>query len=134
MTALPKTSIALGFKIEPQSSKTYRYDFEAKRIIGTVDGLHAMVQAVRKAINTIRYSERIYSGGYGSEIHALIGRGLPYVEATIRQVLTETFQDDSRIKAIKKCKVERTTSDTLTVTAELLTEYGEIYLTHGLEG
>lgn len=134
MAALPKTAQALEFKIEPQSTKTYRFDFDAKRIVGTVDGLQAMVQAVRKAINTIRYSERIYSGGYGSEIHALIGRGLPYVEATIRQVLTETFQDDSRIKGVKKCTVERTAGDALTVTATLATEYGEIYLSHKLEG
>ena len=132
--ALPEIASASDFKITTQPTKTYALDFEHKRIVGDVDGLAAMVQAVRKIITTERYSERIYSGDYGGEIEGLIGQALPYVKAKIRMLLEEAFSADRRIKGLRRLDVMQTECDALEIRAYVATEYGEIYVEHTLRG
>ena len=132
--ALPETASAADFRITTQPTKTYAMDFENKRIVGWVDGLDAMVQAVRKAISTRRYAERIYSGDYGSELDNLIGKAVGYVRATIRLVLEETFSADSRIRGLRRIDVEQRDCDSMQVNATVLTEYGEIYTEQTIRG
>ena len=48
--------------------KTYRLDLDSGRIIGTVDGIEAVNQAIRKAIITARYKCLIYDDDYGGEL------------------------------------------------------------------
>jgi hypothetical protein len=49
-------------------SKTYRLDLDKGRIIGKVDGLAAVNQAIRKALITPRFRCLIYEQPYGSEL------------------------------------------------------------------
>ena len=59
---------------EEQPSLTYRLDLENGRIVGKVDGLTAVNQAIRKAIITPRFKCLIYDPQYGSEIEDAIMR------------------------------------------------------------
>ena len=57
---------------EEQPSLTYRLDLEAGRIVGRVDKLEAVNQAIRKAIITPRFKCLIYDNQYGSEVEEAI--------------------------------------------------------------
>ena len=50
---------------EEQPSLTYRLDLDNGRIVGKVDGLEAVNQAIRKAIITPRFKCLIYDDQYG---------------------------------------------------------------------
>ena len=57
---------------EEQPSLTYRLDLENGRIVGRVDKLEAVNQAIRKAIITPRFKCLIYDNQYGSEVEEAI--------------------------------------------------------------
>lgn len=57
---------------EEQPSLTYRLDLDNGRIVGKVDELEAVNQAIRKAIITPRFKCLIYDSQYGSEIEEAI--------------------------------------------------------------
>ena len=132
--ALPEITSAEEFKITIEPTKTYKMDFENMRIVGTVDELEAMVQAVRKMVTTPRYSERIYSGDYGSQLRELVGKPFPYIKAKVRQILEDTFSTDDRIKGITKLEVIQTENDEVQIRVNVLTEYGEIYTEQTIRG
>ena len=132
--ALPEIASAIDFKITTQPTHTYRLDFENKRIAGDVDGLEAMVQAVRKALTTARYAERIYSGDYGSELESMIGQPFSYIKAKARLLIEDALRADSRVKGVKRLEVVRTEADAAEIHAYILTEYGEIYVEHNIRG
>ena len=52
---------------EERPSKTYKLDLKAGRIVGYVDELEAVNQAILKAIITPRFKCLIYDNQYGSE-------------------------------------------------------------------
>lgn len=112
--------------IQRFADKTYRVDFVNKRIVGKVDKLDAVAQAVQKIIQTERYSERIYSGDYGSEFQHLLGKSLPFVEANIWTLLNEALSVDSRIISVSIQSLERVDVDTLRVVFNVSTRYGEL--------
>ena len=132
--ALPKTASAIEFRITTQPTKTYALDFENKRIVGTKDGLDAMVQAVRKLLTTARYTERIYSGDYGAELETLIGQPFSYIKAKARVLLEEAFSADERIRGIRRLDVVQTETDTAEIRVMVATEYGQIYVEHEIRG
>ena len=60
-------------------SKTYRLDRTAGRIIGSVDGLDAVIQAYEKMFDTERFAWVIYTADYGVEFENLIGHDMDFV-------------------------------------------------------
>jgi phage baseplate assembly protein W len=129
---IPKINSASGFRIERQTSRTYRIDFENKRIVGIVDGLDAEVQAVRKIVDTERYSERIYSGDYGIELQRLIGASMPFVEASMDQTLKDAFMADERVSSVRDIKIDRISVDELNVVFTIQTINGDSNINHNL--
>ncbi len=105
-------------------TKTYRIDFENKRIIGFVDGLDAMTQAVKKAFLTERYSEQIYSGDYGIELQRLVGESTSFVEANIQTTLEEALQTDGRINEVNDVNLN-INLDVVTASCTIKTTLGE---------
>ena len=84
---------------EEKPSRTYRLDLDNGRIVGKVDGLTAVNQAIRKAIITPRFKCLIYDHQYGSEIEdAIIAKDATrdYIEAA-----TEGFVKDALFKRDK---------------------------------
>lgn len=81
-------------------TKTYYLDLDNGRIIGTVDGIEAVKQAVRKAIITARYKNLIYDSDYGSEINDMIydGNATPeLIETALPEIIKDALSQDTRI-------------------------------------
>lgn len=81
-------------------SKTYRLDLDAGRIVGMVDGIEAVNQAIRKALITPRFKCLIYDNQYGSEItEAVIAKDATpeYVETVIPGFVKDALKPDTRI-------------------------------------
>lgn len=81
-------------------SKTYRLDLDAGRIVGSIDGIEAVNQAIRKAIITPRFKCLIYDNQYGSEVtEAVIAKDASpeYIEAVIPGFVKDALKPDTRI-------------------------------------
>lgn len=55
-----------------QTSRTYKIDWDNGRIVGVVDGVEAVRQAIHKALITPRFACGIYDNQYGSELLSLL--------------------------------------------------------------
>ena len=85
---------------EEKPSLTYKLDLDKGRIIGMVDGLEAVNQAIRKAIITPRFKCLIYDNQYGSEIQeAIIAQDATpeYTEAVVPGFVKDALKPDTRI-------------------------------------
>lgn len=81
-------------------SRTYCLDLDAGRIVGFVDNLEAVQQAIRKAIITPRFKCLIYDTQYGSEIEdAVIAKDASreYAASVIEGFVKDALAPDSRI-------------------------------------
>lgn len=84
-------------------SLTYRLDLDAGRIVGCVDKLEAVNQAIRKAIITPRFKCLIYDNQYGSEIQdAIISKSVTseYLEAVLPGFVEDCLKPDTRILSV----------------------------------
>lgn len=81
-------------------SKTYFLDFDSGRIVGNIDGIEAVNQAVRKAIITSRYNNLIYNSDYGSEVKDMIysEESTPeLIETAMPELIKDALSQDTRI-------------------------------------
>lgn len=81
-------------------SKTYFLDLDNGRIIGKIDGLEAVKQAVRKAVITSRYKNLIYDGDYGSQVKDMIydEKSTPeLIETALPELIKDALSQDTRI-------------------------------------
>lgn len=88
---------------EEQPSLTYRLDLDNGRIVGRVDGLEAVNQAIRKAIITPRFKCLIYDNQYGSEIEDTIiakDASTEYIEAVTEGFIKDALRPDTRILSV----------------------------------
>lgn len=98
---IPITSVEEK-KILP--SRTYRMDPETGRIAGMIDGVDAVQQAIRKALQTPRFKCLAYSNQYGSEIKdtVIAGDATPaYVAAEMPRLVRDALAPDNRILEIR---------------------------------
>lgn len=90
-------------------SKTYYLDPDNKRIIGTVDGIKAMQQAIAKAIMTPRFKCLIYDDDYGCELLPAIsenGTDQDYIQAVAEGFVKDALLADSRINSVEDFEIE----------------------------
>lgn len=90
-------------------SRTYRLDLDKGRIVGKVDGLEAVNQAIRKAIITPRFKCLIYDHQYGSETEDAItakDASRAYTEATAEGFIKDALRPDTRIRSISNFSIE----------------------------
>ena len=94
---IPVTEVT---EAQEKPSLTYKLDLDKGRIVGTVDGLEAVNQAIRKAIITPRFKCLIYDNQYGSEIEATVidKDAMPeLIEAVIPGFVKDALKPDTRI-------------------------------------
>jgi hypothetical protein len=106
-----------------EPSRTYKLDLVNKRIVGTVDGLEAVKQAVYKILKTERFEYLIYDTDYGSEIGGLHGRSAGYVRSELQRRITEALLQDDRITAIEDMNIS-IRGDEAFVTFTVVSVYG----------
>ncbi|MDF2592915.1 MAG: phage protein [Clostridia bacterium] len=87
-------------KIIEQPTKTYKLDSEKGTVIGYIDSLDAMKQAVYKILNTERFNYEVYSWNYGIELIDLMGEPKEYVYAELKRRITEALTQDERIESV----------------------------------
>lgn len=94
---LPQTLTIQNTSANPIPSKTYKIDWDSKRISGYVDNVDAIKQAVDLHLSTERYHWIVYSWQYGSELYKLIGKPHDYAEAEAKRMIEDALSIDSRI-------------------------------------
>lgn len=108
--------------------RTYRMDFQNKRIIGMVDGLEASGQNMFKALQTRRYVYDIYDDQYGCDIMNKIGNidlSPDYLESDIPAMISEAFLNMEEIIEIADLKFEILDGDSIYVSFEATTIFGD---------
>lgn len=103
---MPDTSVYIPVDIgEVQEagelpSMTYALDLDAGRIVGYVDGIEAVRQAIRKALITPRFKCLIYDNQYGSETEDAItvqDASPDYTRAVMEGFVKDALKPDTRI-------------------------------------
>lgn len=110
-----------------QPSLTYKLDLNAGRILGMIDGLEAVKQAIVKILLTKRYAYLIYDWYYGIGLEKYIGLGLAYLKADITEALREGLQYDNRILSVDSVTAERGEKlDAVVISFTVTTIYGVV--------
>lgn len=97
LTEIPADDINEEYEIP---SKTYSIDFENGRILGKIDDIEAVKQAIGKAIITPRFKCLIYDDEYGSEIKEDViskDSSEAYLQTVIPDYITDALLPDERI-------------------------------------
>ena len=69
-----------------------------------VDGMEAVLQAAKLALQTPRYQFAIFSQDYGSELETLVGKPRKYVAGVLEELIAEALMEDDRILKIRDFK------------------------------
>jgi phage baseplate assembly protein W len=111
-----------------QPSRTYRLDLKRNQIVGTVNDLEAVRQAVFKILQTERFQHLIYSFDYGHDLKTLIGSNPTFVKSEVKRMLREAFIQDSRITGIEKVQITNE-NENLIVEFTVVSKYGSFQAT-----
>jgi len=106
--------------VTEEPSKTFYIDFINNKVVGTVDGLEAVKQAVFLILNTERYENMVYDWDYGFETQDLIGMPVGYVYPELKRRIEEALTQDDRIESVDAFSFDKngsTVSVTFTVTS-----------------
>lgn len=107
--------------------RTYRMDFQNKRIIGMVDGPEAAGQNMFKALQTRRYAYEIYDDQYGSDVMNKIGNAdlsPDYLESDIPEMIADAFQNMEEILEIDDLQFEILDADSIYASFTAATIFG----------
>ena len=110
---------------ERMPSYTPKIDFERNRIMGTVDNIDAMEQAIYLILQTERYESIIYNWYYGVEFDTLIGKSRELITSELERRIREALTEDDRINRISDFEIEFT-SDKAIVSFTVDTIFGDI--------
>ena len=113
-----------NYEIPP--TRTYKIDFENKRMIGHVEGPDAVVQFVQKVLSTPKYAYEIYDWYYGHELEKVARQDYEYAVARIPNILREALLVDSRITRVTDFEFQKTSLDSILVSCSIGTIYGDI--------
>ena len=106
-------------------SYTYYIDFDRNRIIGTVDDIEAVKQAIYLILQTERYESLIYNFYYGTEFDSLIGKSRELIISELERRIREALLEDDRIIRVTDFTIEFT-SDKAIVEFTVNTIFGDI--------
>jgi len=112
-------------------SKTYKLNINennSDRIIGFIDKLEAIKQAIYHILMTERYTYLIYDDNYGIELQQYIGRGFDYLEATIEETLREALTIDLRITNVVVTDINKVNNDKAQVKFNVESIYGSLQM------
>lgn len=114
---IPESALPDASQLEDvrQPSLTYRLDPASKRIVGMVDGLEAVTQAVYKILCTERYAWLIYDWEYGVELEQYLGADYNFVVADITGSISEALLVDDRVQSVQDFVIHKTGIDSLYV-------------------
>lgn len=98
-------------EIEETTVPSKTYFVQNGRIIGQVDGIEAIRQAVEKILLTQLFQWEIYSEMYGVETDRLLGQSFDFVIADIERTIQDALAYDDRIEGIEDFEILDTEKD-----------------------
>ncbi len=87
-------------EVVEQPSKTYRLDTANNKMLGKIDALEAIKQAIYLRLNTEREEHLIYGPDYGIQLEDLYGEPDSYVLPTLQGRIIEALLQDERILSV----------------------------------
>lgn len=124
---IPEQAIDLtNLEIENQPSRTYKLDFERKRIGGMIDNEQAIMQMVMKILYTERYAYVIYSSRYGVELDRMIGQDYDFIVSDLERTITEALTADDRVIDITDFQTNKIGIDKMEVSFTVNTFNGSV--------
>lgn len=114
---------------ESPPSLTYRLDFTNRRIIGKVDDKEAVMQFIKKVLDTSKYAYEIYDWYYGNELLALVGMSYDYIVVEAPRIIEEALLVDDRITYIDQWSFKKVAVDAMEISFLVHTIYGNIKYT-----
>lgn len=109
---------------ETLPSRTFRLDRTNKRIMGTIDDSEAVMQFIKKVLDTDKYAYEIYDWYYGHQLMLLVGQPYEYVVARIPSIIEEALCCDDRIIRVRDFTFTKNNIDSCTVNFFVDTIYG----------
>ena len=131
MAVLPQTDetdITAGVTFIQQPSLTWYINKDSNRIVGDVDGLEAVRQAVEIILNVERFRWQIYSPNSGMQWDGLIGQDPGYVASEIQRRMLDALSVDDRVRGISNFEYTMAGS-TMTCSVTVNTVYGKTQTT-----
>ena len=111
-------------ELEEERIPSKTYHIEGTRIIGHVDGLDAVRQAVEKVMLTERFLYNIYTAVYGIELDRFVGAEIDYIRADLERTILDALTADDRISGISNFKMELKNKNSLVNTFRVNTAVG----------
>lgn len=108
---------------------SFTYLISDEQIVGNVDGIESIQQAIWHVWNTERYSLAIYSPNYGIELKKYKGRTFEFFRDTIQKTLRDALLQDDRIIGVNVTNVTKTSRDSALVEFTVTSDRG----TFGME-
>lgn len=121
--------LILGDEIEQTAAPSLTYRVDGNRILGQVDGLNAMVQAVQKVLNTELWSYVIYGDDYGVELDRLIGKEFDFVKSDLERTITSCLEVDDRFISLENFEIVEKGNDSLLVSFNVISTEGDFFIT-----
>lgn len=115
-----------GTEIIPVITTSLTYKVDKGRVLGKIDYLEAMKQAVDKILKTDRFIFEIYSWQYGNDLSGLFGKDIPYAQTAVEDILKEALLSDERVKDVNIDDVSQTDRQSLSVKLTVSTLFGDI--------
>ena len=132
---IPKIKTSADITVKELPTKTHRMElYEGNYILGFVDSLKAMEQAIYKIIRTERYKYIIYSWSYGIELEDLFGMPVEYCVVELERRISEALLQDNRITAVNGFEFDTESERGTILIKKFIAEtvFGEIQINDGL--
>lgn len=126
----PQTLLTENITITEYESKTWKLNTKDKTIVGMIDTVEAVKQAVFCYLNIERFQWIIYSWKIGIETKDLYGEPVDWVCSEIERVVVEALSVDNRIEEVDNFEFEIEKRKIL-ATFTVKTIYGEF--NHSME-
>lgn len=118
--------------VELTNQPTITYAIVGDKIVGMVDGMEAIRQAIYLILSVERYGYLIYSWNYGVELKELIGKNVAFAYPEIKRRIIEALMQDDRILDVDNFIFQKEEEGVLvnftvhTIYGDLLEEMGVI--------
>nr|DAX19005.1 MAG TPA: Protein of unknown function (DUF2634) [Caudoviricetes sp.] len=132
---IPKIKTSADITVKELATNTHRMElYEGNYILGFVDSLKAMEQAIYKIIRTERYKYIIYSWNYGIELEDLFGMPVEYCVVELERRISEALLQDNRITAVNGFEFDTESERGTVLIKKFIAEtvFGEIQINDGL--
>lgn len=132
---IPKIKTSADITVKELPTKTHRMElYEGNYILGFVDSLKSMEQAIYKIIRTERYKYIIYSWNYGIELEDLFGMPVEYCVVELERRISEALLQDNRITAVNGFEFDTESERGTILIKKFIAEtvFGEIQINDGL--